>query len=96
MVQFPKFVPANWMVRYNIICFFFGSLLIYNLRNKYKAPAQYRYLYDITITITLICILTIWYNATLRIFYATVPYVVLGLGPCVTHELVKRKKKNKV
>lgn len=89
------FLQTGWL---GIILYvsFFGSLLIYNLRNKYKAPAQYRYLYDITITITLICILTIWYNATLRIFYATVPYVVLGLGPCVTHELVKRKKKNKV
>lgn len=88
------FLQTGWL---GIILYisFFGSLLIYNLHNKHKAPVQYRYLYDITITITLICILTIWYNATLRIFYATVPYFILGLGPCVTRELVIRKNKIK-
>lgn len=91
------FLQTGWVGITLYVSFFF-SLLIYNLYQKYSAPVRYRYLYDITITIALICILVIWYNATLRLSYAIVPYFVLGLGPCVTRELkiqqIKRRRKD--
>lgn len=91
------FLQTGWVGITLYVSFFF-SLLIYNLYQKYSAPVRYRYLYDITITIALICILVIWYNATLRLSYAIVPYFVLGLGPCCntrTQDTANKKKKKR-
>jgi hypothetical protein len=70
---------------------FFVSLLLYNFMRKKKAPAQYKYLYDMAITFTLLCTALIWYNQSLRIYFGIFPYFILGLGPCVTRQLMQKK-----
>lgn len=62
----------------------FVFLLFYNIKRKTEAPQEFIWLYNIAITLSLISIFLIWYNCTLRIYYAVLPYIILGLGPCVT------------
>lgn len=73
---------------------FFIALLIYNFKYKRISPPQYKYLYDISIIATILCIILIWYNATLRIYYGIFPYFILGIGPSITKLLNKKREIN--
>lgn len=74
---------------------FFITLLMYNFKYKKITPPQYKYLYDISIIVTILCIILIWYNATLRIYYGIFPYFILGIGPSVTKMLNKKRNINR-
>lgn len=86
------FLQTGWL---GIITFvsFFVYLYIYNRRWKQKSPYQYKWLYDVAISISLITILIIWYNGTLRVYYAVLPYIILGLGPCLTKSIMRKNEK---
>lgn len=84
------FLHTGWIGTILYIGFFI-SLMFYNLRCKKRAPKQYKYLYDISNIFTILCISLIWYNAALRLHYGIFPYFILGLGPCVTKQILSKK-----
>lgn len=86
------FLQTGWL---GIITFvsFFVYMFIYNRRWKRRSPYQYKWLYDVAISISLITIFIIWYNGTLRVNYAVLPYIILGLGPCITKSIMRKNEK---
>lgn len=88
------FLQTGWSGTILYVSFFF-SLLIYNYRQKKKATKEYKYLYDISIIFSLLCIILIWYNASLRIYYGIFPYFILGIGPCITKHINKLSNRKK-
>lgn len=87
--QYPiqlGFLQTGWT---GIILYilFFVSILIYNFKCKIKAPQKIKYFYDIAINISLICIALIWYNQTLKWYYAIMPFFFLALGPVCTRQI---------
>ncbi len=84
------FLQTGWSGTILYVCFF-ACLIIYNFKHKRTAPIQYKYLYDISIIFTILCIILIWYNGSFRIFFGIFPYFILGIGPCLTRFLNKNK-----
>lgn len=66
---------------------FFTALLFSNIRQRRKAPKQLKYLYDMAILITIILFISIWYNQTLRWYFAILPFFLLALGPVITRQI---------
>ena len=85
------FLETGWVGAIFYIAFFVG-LFFYNLKVRRSAPKEYKWLYNVSSTLALVSILIIWYNSTLRIYYAILPYILLGLGPCLTKNLNTNKK----
>lgn len=80
------FLQTGWIGIFSFIGFFI-CIYIYNIKWKRKSPQNYRWLYDIAMTISIISIVIIWYNCTQRVYYAVLPYIILGMGPCITRTI---------
>lgn len=78
-----NFLQTGWV---GIILFlsFFVSILWSNIKNKKRAPQKLKYLYDVSNIIVILCIMTIWYNATLRSYNTLIPFFALSLGMIVS------------
>lgn len=66
---------------------FFVSLLVYNIKRRFFAEEQYKTTYDLAVMINIICIALIWYNQTLKWYYAIMPFLFLSLGPTCTRQI---------
>ena len=77
-----NFLQTGWIGIFLFVMFLI-SILYINIRNKKKCPDNLKYYYDISIVITILCIMTIWYNATLRSYNTIIPFFVLSLGGIV-------------
>lgn len=86
-----SFLQTGWL---GILLFisFFLSILIYNFRNKRKCPKELNYYYDISNIIIILCLITIWYNSTLRSYNSIIPYFAMSIGPIVNRQVNKYKK----
>lgn len=80
-----NFLQTGWI---GIILFilFFIFILINNIKGKMHCHNELKYYYDISIIITLLCMMTIWYNATLRSYNSVIPFFMLSLGSIVTRQ----------
>ena len=90
-----NFLQTGWL---GILLFlmFFVYILFVNIQGKKKSPDNLKYYYDISIIITILCIMTIWYNATLRSYNTIIPFFVLSIGGIVNRHIallnqIKRK-----
>ena len=81
-----NFLQTGWIGIFLFIMFFV-SILYINMKNKKKCPNSLKYYYDISTMITILCIMTIWYNATLRSYNTIIPFFVLSLGGVVTRHI---------
>lgn len=72
--------------RFGMLLFlaFFLSIMYANIRGKKRCPKGLKHYYDISIVITILCIMTIWYNATLRSYNSIIPFFVMSIGGVVT------------
>lgn len=70
---------------------FFISLLVYNIRKRMQAYYRFKFVYDLAIMINIICIALIWYNQTLKWYYAIMPFLFLALGPVCTRQIIKNE-----
>lgn len=66
---------------------FFVTLLIYNIIKRKQTGYKFRFIYDIAIMINIICVALIWYNQTLKWYYAIMPFLFLALGPVCTRQM---------
>lgn len=84
------FLQTGWI---GIILFvgFFVSIYLYNRKWRKRVAGRYKWLYDVACAISLISIVIIWYNCTQRVYYAVLPYIILGIGPCLTNNLYRLK-----
>lgn len=89
-----NFLQTGWL---GILLFliFFISILYINICSKKKCPDNLKYYYDISIIITIICIMTIWYNATLRSYNTIIPFFVLALGGVINRHITLLNQKNR-
>ena len=87
-----NFLQTGWV---GIVLFlsFFVSILWSNIKNKKRAPQKLKYLYDVSNIIVILCVMTIWYNATLRSYNTLIPFFALSLGMIVSR-WVKENSKN--
>lgn len=91
-----NFLQTGWL---GILLFlmFFVSILFVNIQGKKKSPDNLKYYYDISIIITILCIMTIWYNATLRSYNTIIPFFVLSIGGIVNrHVALLNQMKRKI
>lgn len=82
------FLQTGW-IGTGLYILFFISLLLTNFYEKMKCPLEYKYIYDVVIVIIIICIISIWYNATLRSYNSLIPYFILGIAPAMTRLINK-------
>lgn len=66
---------------------FFVTLLVYNIIKRKQTAYRFRFVYDIAIMVNIICVALIWYNQTLKWYYAILPYLFLALGPVCTRQI---------
>lgn len=87
--QYPiqlGFLQTGWL---GIILYigFFVSIVVYNFKCKKHAPLKYKSYFDVAIMISLICVSLIWYNQTLKWYYAIMPFLFLAMGPVCARQL---------
>ena len=66
---------------------FFVTLLVYNIIKRKQTDYRFRFVYDIAIMVNIICVALIWYNQTLKWYYAILPFLFLALGPVCTRQI---------
>lgn len=66
---------------------FFVTLLVYNIIKRKQTAYRFRFVYDIAIMVNIICVALIWYNQTLKWYYAILPFLFLALGPVCTRQI---------
>ena len=80
------FLQSGWLGLLLYLSFFM-ALLFSNIRQRRKAPKQLKNIYDIAILLTIILFISVWYNQTLRWYYAILPFFLLAWGPAVTRQI---------
>lgn len=81
-----NFLQTGWLGIFLFIMFFV-SIIYTNIHNKKKCPNNLKYYYDISIIITILCFITIWYNATLRSYNTIIPFFVLSLSGIINRHI---------
>lgn len=89
-----NFLQTGWL---GILLFvmFFLSILYVNIKGKKKCQNSLKHYYDISIVITVLCIMTIWYNGTLRSYNSIIPFFVLSLGAVINRHVAMFNRTNK-
>lgn len=81
-----NFLQTGWLGIF-LFVMFFVSIIFVNIHSKKNCPRRLKYYYDISIVITIICIMMIWYNATLRSYNTIIPFFALSLGGIVSRHI---------
>ncbi len=89
-----NFMQTGWLGIFLFVAFFI-SIIVSNVKGKRKCPDYLKHYYDISIIITILCIMTIWYNATLRSYNSIIPFFAMSLSGIVTRQLVSQNHSNK-
>ncbi len=84
-----NFLQTGWL---GIILFlsFFTYILWSNIYNRHKSPDKLKHYYDISIVIIILCVITIWYNGTLRGYNSPFPFFALTIGNIITRQFVNK------
>lgn len=83
------FLQTGWLGLLLYLSFFI-ALLFSNIKQRRKAPEHLKYIYDMGIVLTIILFCTVWYNQTLRWYYAILPFFLLALGPVATRQIKEK------
>lgn len=70
---------------------FFLSILCVICKERNKCSEDTKYIYEISFIMTFICIVTIWYNGTLRLYDAFFPYFMLSFCFVAKRQLNERE-----
>lgn len=68
------------------------AVLIYLFKNRKKVSDEKLWILDTAIICVVICIATIWYNNTLKVDTAYIPYFVMGAGIVVIRDSLRKKR----
>ena len=71
------------------------SVIIYLLKNRKKIEYKYRYYVDTSIIVSIVCIITIWYNNTLKVDTSYIPYLAMSIGLIVIKDIKNILSENK-
>ena len=81
-----NFMQTGWL-GISLFVTLFISIIISSTIGKRKCPDYLKHYYDISIIITFLCIMTIWYNATLRSYSTIIPFFAMSLSGIITRQL---------
>lgn len=81
-----NFMQTGWL-GISLFVTLFISIIISSITGKRKCPDYLKHYYDISIIITFLCIMTIWYNATLRSYSTIIPFFAMSLSGIITRQL---------
>lgn len=71
------------------------SVIIYLIKNRNKIEYKYRYYVDTSIIVSIVCIITIWYNNTLKVDTSYIPYLAMSIGLIVIKDIKNILSENK-
>lgn len=89
-----NFLQTGWLGICLFVAFFI-SIIVSSMRGKRKCTDGLKHYYDISIIITMLCIMTIWYNATLRSYNSLIPFFAMSLSGIITRQLSSQNAANK-